>query len=101
MCAAGMVRRRCLLSALTCVTGRNRKSQCHQLIMQGVEGKVFLMCVHGELSGCLCRQAPTAPSQEPSCSSDHLPKEGGESMEISNKGTFLSSVKGHDSLPSI
>lgn len=69
--------------------------------MQGVEEKIFLMCVHGELFDCLCRQAPTTPSQQPSSSLDHLPKEGGKSMEISSKGTFVSSFKGHDCLPSI
>lgn len=69
--------------------------------MQGVEEKIFLMCVHGELLDCLCRQAPTTPSQQPSSSLDHLPKEGGKSMEISSEGTFVSSFKGHDCLPSI
>lgn len=66
-----------------------------------MEEKIFLMCLHGELFDCLHRQAPTTPSQQPSSSLDHLPKEGGKSMEISNKGTFLRSFKGHDSLPSI
>lgn len=96
-----MVRLHCLLSVLTCLTGRNHKAECHWLIMQGVEGKIFLMCAHGELFDCLHRQAPTTPSQQPSSSLDHLPKEGGKSMEISSKGRCLSSFKGHDSLPSI